>query len=238
MNDPNKMGIRIGFNRSGPPTRPGLINVIGSGSNMNQQGMQQMVRPPAPKENVIQVMTADRREYSRTVVSNKFELPPPSFNPNPEDLIYHHENDAFNYGYEPTQDSQWEGNPGWAPSDIKELTPGQPNRMPQMVPPVMGMPGPMGMPMPGPMGLPPPMGMPIGMPMNRNMMPGDKDRERDDRRGDKNDVSFFANYLNFSKYLIVLRFETIINIFCTDTLLVLVVLNVNWFRVILNLSLV
>lgn len=82
------------------------------------------------KENVIQVMTAERREYSRP--KGKFDvtmsMPPPSFNVVNEPF---YPEDNFSYGYEPTQEQQWNNdNVGWVPSGIKELTPG-----PQMVPP-------------------------------------------------------------------------------------------------------
>lgn len=70
----------------------------------------------------MKVMTADRREYSRT--QGKFDVPPPQFGGNMvPDTFY--DQDAFNYGYEPTQDSQWNNdNSNWTPSGIKELTPG------------------------------------------------------------------------------------------------------------------
>lgn len=146
-----RQGINIGIKRlGGPRPKPsGTIDVIGAPS-------QNPIRPPAPRENIIQVMTADRREYSRTVVGNNLpnSLPIP-FNVPPEEF-YHEEDDAFNYGYEPTQDSQWQAqNPGWAPSEIKELTGmNQP-------PPMMGL------------NQPPPMmggGMPPRMPPN--LIPG------------------------------------------------------------------
>lgn len=143
-----RQGINIGIKRIGVP-RPkptGTIDVIGAPP-------QNPIRPPAPRENIIQVMTADRREYSRTVVGNN--LPnqpiPLNFNVPPEEFYNHEEQDAFNYGYEPTQDSQWESqNQGWAPSEIKELT-GM-NQPPSM----MGL------------SVPPPMitGMPPRMPPN------------------------------------------------------------------------
>lgn len=124
-------GINIGFKGRMPHIRPpkpvGTIDVIGAPS-------QNPMRPSAPRENVIQVMTADRREYSRTVVNQ-----PMQFNVPPEEFYNHEEQDAFNYGYEPTQDSQWnqnQGGPGWAPSEIKELTPiFQPNIPPPHGPP-------------------------------------------------------------------------------------------------------
>lgn len=82
------------------------------------------------KENVIQVMTAERREYSRP--KGKFDvtmsMPPPQF-PVLNEPFYPDE--SYSYGYEPTQEQQWnQDNAGWVPSGIKELTPG-----PQMVPP-------------------------------------------------------------------------------------------------------
>lgn len=149
MNEPRQQGINIGIKRiSGPRQKPsGTIDVIGAPS-------QNPIRPSAPRENIIQVMTADRREYSRTVVGNPQGPMPLQFNIPPEEFYNHEEQDAFNYGYEPTQDSQWDPqNPGWAPGEIKELTGiNQP-------PPMMGL------------NIPPPMaGMPPRMPMN--MMPG------------------------------------------------------------------
>lgn len=187
----NKYGIRIPFNKAGmqPMKKPGVIDVIGGGNNRRDGPDGQMLRPPAPKENVIQVMTADRREYSRTVVGGpKFELPPPTF---PAEEFYQHENDAFNYGYEPTQDSQWGPDNPWIPTN----EPG--GHQPPQVLPVIGVP--MGVP---PMNMNPGMGMrmPPPMPMqpmnpgmqNRNMMhPNEKDRERDERRDrERNEVSF------------------------------------------------
>lgn len=102
----------------GRPKIPGTIDVIGSASSsqMNQN------RPQAPRENVIQVMTADRREYSRTVVGN--QQGPMNFNPGNDVYYNNDEPDPYNYGYEPTQEHQWDQNPApnWAPREIKELT--------------------------------------------------------------------------------------------------------------------
>lgn len=79
--------------------------------------MQQQGAPIPTKENVIQVMTAERREYSR--IQGSFPNDP-FFEPEPN-----------YYGYEPTQEQQWNNDqPAWTPSGIKELTSG-----PQMVPP-------------------------------------------------------------------------------------------------------
>lgn len=137
-NDMIRPNINIGFKRLGGPRLPkpphiGTIDVIGAPS-------QNPIRPPAPRENVIQVMTADRREYSRTVV-NQPQMPM-QFNVPPEDF-YHEEPEQF-YGYEPTQDSQGWDNQGWAPSEIKELTPmNQPPPMNSMQGPPLNIPPPM-----------------------------------------------------------------------------------------------
>ena len=214
----HRHGISIGIRRPGPPRKPvGSIDVIGGGGggshpprrDMNDMGMG-MIRPPTPRENVIQVMTADRREYSRTVVGNNNpNMPPPpmqmQFNVAPEEYYNHEADNAFNYGYEPTQDSQWDpqnSNPGWAPG-VKELT--GISRPPPMIPPPMGMQQirmPMGMP---PMGMqqqgdgppiiPPLMGQMSQIPpkmvpqplMSSSDKSRDKDREKNDdsrRRSD------------------------------------------------------
>ena len=75
------------------------------------------------KDNVIQVMTAERREYSRP--KGKFDvnmsLPPPPFNMGSNEPFYPEDN--FSYGYEPTQEQQWTNDNvgvgvgvGWMPS--------------------------------------------------------------------------------------------------------------------------
>lgn len=83
-----------------------------------------MFSAPA-KENVIQVMTAERREYSRP--KGKFDvqslsMPPPPFNMNNEPF---YPEDNYSYGYEPTQEQQWSNDNvgvgvgssvGWVPS--------------------------------------------------------------------------------------------------------------------------
>lgn len=116
---------------------PGTIDVIGSASSsqMNQN------RPQAPRENVIQVMTADRREYSRTVVGNQ-QGTIGGFNPGNDVYYNNDEPDPYSYGYEPTQDTQqWDQNPGpnWAPREIKELTGGMSSGSQQ---PIMNIPPP------------------------------------------------------------------------------------------------
>lgn len=151
--------INAGMRRAGPPPgrkMNGSIDVIGGHSISSRREMEAnaitTIKPPGIKENVIQVMTADRREYSRTVVGNKFDVsvPPPPFQGGvsvPPDTFYDQE---YGYGYEPTQDSQWgPENTNWTPS-IKELTPGM-GPPPQMVPPPNAIPqlmGNMGPPIP------------------------------------------------------------------------------------------
>lgn len=190
---PNANGP-MGFmpRRFGPPRfrHPGHINVIGGENHHNHRDQQHMgdmgpdmggpggsPMKQQPKENVIQVMTADRREYSRMNRGFGMDDQGPPMN---EPGFY--EENQFNYmnQYEPTQDSQaWMGggNPGWGPSGIKELTPG-PNLMQQqnMPPPGLGGP-PMGGPHPG-MGMAPGMNIPPNMggpgpggPMGMNIPP-------------------------------------------------------------------
>lgn len=75
------------------------------------------------KENVIQVMTAERREYSRP--KGKFDvsmnMPPPNFNMANEPF---YPEDNFSYGYEPTQEQQWNDNVqvGWMPSGKMQMS--------------------------------------------------------------------------------------------------------------------
>jgi len=122
----------------------GADNSTGS-TNIGYQGNQARIpiaRGPRPistigtKENAIQVMTAEMREYQRTGVNQM----PQSFN----DETFFPEPENFDYGYEPTQESQWNNeNPSWVPSGVKELTPG-PNLIPAQHPSH------------GPHGIPPP----------------------------------------------------------------------------------
>lgn len=136
--DQKQQGIHIGVKRLGRPKPPGTIDVIGaSSSQMNS------MRPQAARENIIQVMTADRREYSRTVVGNQqggvgFNNPPP-------ESYYNNDQDAYNYGYEPTQEQQWDhqnSSSNWAPREIKELTGigNQPQPIMNIPPPSMHVP--------------------------------------------------------------------------------------------------
>lgn len=150
--------------------------------HQSRSGMGLMQRPPRPitttggerssergggvKENAIQVMTAECREYSRGGLGPMAPNFPP---PGASDEPFFHEPEPFDYGYEPTQESQWgSDNAGWVPSGIKELTPGHAHMQqppPGMPPPGMGVPPPqMGGPPPNLRGMMPPnMRMPPNM---------------------------------------------------------------------------
>lgn len=144
----NESGVGImPLNAIGLPRGP----VVNDGSKYGNQNFVQGVPRPmqtpvmkvieTPKMNTIQVMTADRREYSRKPGFPDMSVPPPigyqepyipqpeyGFNPEPEPF--------YGGGYEPTQDSQWmegQGNPNWQPSEIKTLTGGSPPRTPSQV---------------------------------------------------------------------------------------------------------
>ncbi|XP_063703682.1 pre-mRNA 3'-end-processing factor FIP1 [Culicoides brevitarsis] len=174
-------GMGGGFmsRRFGAPRfrHPGHIGVIGGENHQNNRdnmdhmgnrgdGDMSPMKNQHPKENVIQVMTADRREYSRMNRGFGMDDQPP-MNEQP-----FYEENQFNYmnQYEPTQDSQaWMGggNSAWGPSGIKELTPG-PNLMQQQQ--NMGPPGHHGP--PGHMGMPPGMNMGPNMGGNHPNMGG------------------------------------------------------------------
>ncbi|KAJ8982060.1 hypothetical protein NQ317_001469 [Molorchus minor] len=122
-----------------------------------------------PKMNTIQVMTADRREYSRKPANfPDLSVPPPTpFEPFQPEYGFNPEPEPFYGGYEPTQDSQWgtEPDPAWAPSDLKTLT----------GPPPMGPPPPIHM-------GPPPVGPPARISPGRREGSPHKDRDRDRER--------------------------------------------------------
>lgn len=199
-NDNSKYTAGLGLmRRAGPPPgrkMTGSIDVIGGNGMMGGRREDGTIIktgfPPNAKENVIQVMTADRREYSRPGGKFDASVPPPPFSGGPSNEPFY-DPDPYSYGYEPTQDSQWAPtNTNWTPSGIKELTPLGP---PQMVPPPMGMP-PMNMGHGGPIvvGVPPPMGqmppphMPMGGPPRNMPMQNDRgDRDRGGDRGDRGD---------------------------------------------------
>ncbi|XP_011313571.1 extensin-like, partial [Fopius arisanus] len=107
-----------------------------------------------PKENVIQVMTADRREYSRKPgfpdmsvpppvpgIPPTFDMPPPGYTPEPPPF-YIPEPDSYYQSYEPTQDSQWGSDPTWQPTNLAipltehEDKDAGPKTIPTMVPPL------------------------------------------------------------------------------------------------------
>lgn len=189
-------GLNMGsgglIRRAGPPPGrkvTGQIDVIGSNGLLSRRELDGSLKPVNPaKENVIQVMTAERREYSRP--TGKYDgggggMGPPPFGPG--DGFF--DSDDYNYGYEPTQEHQWiNDNPGWVPSGIKELTPGpQMLHGPQMVPPPMGGGGMMRPPMGAPQMVPPPHigGGRLGPPTHMGDRDRERDRERDRMMGDR-----------------------------------------------------
>ncbi|XP_056644427.1 pre-mRNA 3'-end-processing factor FIP1 isoform X2 [Diorhabda carinulata] len=163
----NESGVGImSMNMMGAMPR-GPVPIMNDNSKYtgNNQRMQQPMNKgdQLPKVNTIQVMTADRREYSRKPGFPDMTVPPPGnfetfqpeygFNPEPE---------PFYGGYEPTQDSQWgnEPPPGWAPTELKTLT----------GPPPMG---------PPPMHMGPPPGMGVRSPSSRRDGSPHKERDRE-----------------------------------------------------------
>ncbi|KAJ0181369.1 hypothetical protein K1T71_003454 [Dendrolimus kikuchii] len=173
----NETGVGI---HSGPPPRPpGPDLRRPPGPPMrNDEGMQ----PPMSnnyqiRENTIQVMTAERREYGRGGHVREMGAPPEYFAPPPADHYYPpHQH--------PPYEEHW-GHPeqsGWAPSEIKELTPG-PMGPPPMVPPM----GPAGMPVGAPPPLMPPAHMMTAPPFTSPYRPHpvhihERDRDRDRER--------------------------------------------------------
>ncbi|XP_053681139.1 pre-mRNA 3'-end-processing factor FIP1-like [Anopheles nili] len=134
MGGPRKMNGPIEVIGGGPggPMSGGPMGGGGGGGGRRDDGMGMSSQP---KENVIQVMTADRREYSRTVVGNKYDPSmsggPPGFGGGPPDF-YHQEPEYSDY-YDPMQESQWGNDNGnWQPSGIKTLTPCPPMMHPNM----------------------------------------------------------------------------------------------------------
>ncbi|XP_050307408.1 pre-mRNA 3'-end-processing factor FIP1 [Anthonomus grandis grandis] len=147
----NESGVGImPLNSIGLPRGPTVVmhdnNKFINQNNFMQNQQKPILSPvihnDAPKVNVIQVMTADRREYSRKPGFPDMSVPPPMGYAEPAPFIpppeygFNPEPEPFYGGYEPTQDSQWmegQGNPHWQPSEIKTLTgaspPRSPNRM-------------------------------------------------------------------------------------------------------------
>ncbi|KAL1140117.1 hypothetical protein AAG570_000049, partial [Ranatra chinensis] len=107
-----------GVRKAGPPPGPrrsGVIDVIGGSGVASRRATDS-----PPKENAIQVMTADKRDYGRknfdmSIPPPGFEasqppIPPvvPSYPPHPYNQdFYNPEVDTYYQAYEPTQDLQW-----------------------------------------------------------------------------------------------------------------------------------
>lgn len=147
--------VMLGDGPGMPMPPPGMPPMM---QHQPRPGMGMMARPPRPisiaggvKENAIQVMTAECREYSRGGLGPMAPNFPP---PGAADEPFFHEPEPFDYGYEPTQESQWgNDNAGWVPTGIKELTPGPAHHQQQQQggpPPQLG----------GPPGMPPQMNVP------------------------------------------------------------------------------
>lgn len=121
-NDNSKYSGIMGPKRAGPPPgrkMAGTIDVIGSSGLASRRNLDKS----PPKGNVIQVMTADRREYSRKPgfpdmsvpppgpgIPPSFDMPPPGY-PGEPAPFYIPEADPYYQSYEPTQDNQWGNDP-------------------------------------------------------------------------------------------------------------------------------
>lgn len=176
---------------AGPPLGrrvPGTIDVLGAQKPNFNLSMNKM---EPPKENVIQVMTADRREYSRKPPGfPDLTMPPPAtYEPFPPEYNFNNEPEIFYGGYEPTQENQWgQDSTNWQPQDIKSLTPGPGQMLPAAIPPVnLGPPMEMNMPV-GSHESPPPRRRSRDRETSRTRTekPRDVDRERErSRRRDR-----------------------------------------------------
>ncbi|KYN20732.1 Pre-mRNA 3'-end-processing factor FIP1 [Trachymyrmex cornetzi] len=153
-NDNSKYSGIMGPKRAGPPPgrkMAGTIDVIGSSGLASRRNLDKS----PPKGNVIQVMTADRREYSRKpgfpdmsvpppgagMPPPPFDVPPPGYAGEPTPF-YMPETDPYYQSYEPTQDNQWGNDPTWQPTNLAiPMTEGEddkdmgPKTIPTMVPP-------------------------------------------------------------------------------------------------------
>lgn len=164
-NDNSKYSGFTGPKKAGPPPgrkMGGTIDVIGGGGLASRRNLE---KGTPPKENVIQVMTADRREYSRkpagfpdlsvpppTSALPPFECPPPPHGVIPNiagtfpaggphidsygNDFYSAEADPY-YSYEPTQDSQW-NDPTWQPTPMNvpsDVKVLTPTPLPPVIPP-------------------------------------------------------------------------------------------------------
>lgn len=122
-NDNSKYSGIMGPKRAGPPPgrkMAGTIDVIGSSGLASRRNLDKS----PPKGNVIQVMTADRREYSRKpgfpdmsvpppgagMPPPPFDMPPPGYTGEPAPF-YMPDADPYYQSYEPTQDNQWGNDP-------------------------------------------------------------------------------------------------------------------------------
>ncbi|XP_021941605.1 pre-mRNA 3'-end-processing factor FIP1-like [Zootermopsis nevadensis] len=163
-NDNSKYSGFMGPKKAGPPPgrkMGGTIDVIGGGGLASRRNLE---KGTPPKENIIQVMTADRREYSRKPAFPDMSVPPPTSGIPPFDLpppphgvvpptfpphmdsygseFYASETDPYYHSYEPTQDSQW-NDPTWqstamlvTSADVKVITPGPlVTPLPPVIPP-------------------------------------------------------------------------------------------------------
>ncbi|XP_047370925.1 pre-mRNA 3'-end-processing factor FIP1 [Vespa velutina] len=153
-NDNSKYSGIMGPKRAGPPPgrkMAGTIDVIGSSGLASRRNLDKS----PPKGNVIQVMTADRREYSRKPgfpdmsvpppgagLPPPFDMPPPGY-PGEPAPFYMPETDPYYQSYEPTQDNQWGNDPTWQPTNLAiPMTEGEeekdmgPKTIPTMVPPI------------------------------------------------------------------------------------------------------
>ncbi|XP_014598749.1 PREDICTED: pre-mRNA 3'-end-processing factor FIP1 [Polistes canadensis] len=185
-NDNSKYSGIMGPKRAGPPPgrkMAGTIDVIGSSGLASRRNLDKS----PPKGNVIQVMTADRREYSRKPgfpdmsvpppgagLPPPFDMPPPGYSGEPAPF-YMPEADPYYQSYEPTQDSQWGNDPTWQPTNLAiPMTEGEedkdmgPKTIPTMVPPIS---------MP-----------PLLPPRDQRDIRGDRERDRDRDRERERDM--------------------------------------------------
>ncbi|XP_058799893.1 pre-mRNA 3'-end-processing factor FIP1 isoform X2 [Phymastichus coffea] len=143
--------LNSGPKRAGPPPgrkMAGTIDVIGSSGLGSRRGSEKS----PPKENVIQVMTGDRREYSRKQTAAfpdmsvpppgpplpaSFDMPPPGY-PEPAPYFVPEPDPYYHNSYEPTQDRAWGDNPSWQSASVNiSLAGGDDKDHKSMVPPSM-----------------------------------------------------------------------------------------------------
>lgn len=123
-NDNSKYSGIMGPKRAGPPPgrkMAGTIDVIGGTGLASRRNLDKS----PPKENTIQVMTAERREYSRKPgfpdlsvpppgavmpPTLTFDMPPPGYHGEPPPYFVP-EVEPYYQSYEPVQDNQWGNDP-------------------------------------------------------------------------------------------------------------------------------